>query len=139
MISLELGSLYEAEESLLTALKFNNKLAQAYRFMSMVYFMNDNHICAINSIQNAIAIDPLCIANKEVEIILNAKIKEKELNKKMGGSYESFNILNQKFPITFQRIEKELINYLYKQEYLSLENRNLPTKGNKHLTLLFRR
>ena len=69
--------------------------------------------------------------NKEVEFILKNKIKKTESPKLYRPINKHACIQNMRFPITFNRVvEKGLVKSLRKLEFLDLEKRNLPTKGN---------
>ena len=130
-ISLEAGEAEKAEKFLLESIKLDKKSSASYRYLSIALYLKGDHQSSIKCIDNAVNINPNCRQCKEVRAILIGKLRDAQLASTSGAGPKSTRIERQHFPIVLTRpVEKGLVESLYRLDYLDLEKRNLPTKGN---------
>ncbi|KZR67736.1 tetratricopeptide repeat protein [Prochlorococcus sp. MIT 1303] len=131
-IELEAGNTIKVEKALLKSIELNNRLSASYRYLSIALYLKGDHKASIERIENAIEIEPKCRHNKKAEVVLRGKIKSSESTSLARIENEKSTHSDfPKFPITLKRpVERGLVKTLYEMEYLDLEKRNLPNKGN---------
>ena len=131
VVCLEVGNALEAENLLLKSIEINDKLNDSHKYLSIALFLKGNHRASIESIELAMKINPSCRINKEVEFMLKNIVREDKIPTSLISDSRLNQIGETTFPITLERkVEKGLIDSLRRIEYLDLEKRNLPTKGN---------